>query len=169
VGAQGRQLVRHGPDRGRLRHRPFNWAEAVGAHTIDAVVFNEVDGETLVLDRHLDVHRGDSPAPVCFVPGKGTIDRTFSALTLRHAFGDHVARYAGLRAAQALMSAITSPGTPDCAPPKRSWATRASTTAGTYTNRPTLDELAVSVQGFSYRRLSTTAHPATPHDATNAR
>jgi hypothetical protein len=59
---------------------PFNWAEAAGAHTIDAVVFNEVDGETLVLDRKLDVHRGDSPAPVCFIPGKGTVDRTFSAL-----------------------------------------------------------------------------------------
>jgi hypothetical protein len=59
---------------------PYNWAEGVGAHTIDAVAFAEVDGETLEMDRKLDVHRGDSPAPVCFIYGKGEITRSFSAL-----------------------------------------------------------------------------------------
>ena len=59
---------------------PYNWAEAVGALTIDATAFPEIDGETLEIDRKLDVHRGDSPAPVCFVYGKGEVMRTFSAL-----------------------------------------------------------------------------------------
>lgn len=59
---------------------PFNWAEVAGALTIDAVAFTEVDGETLEIDRKLDVHRGDNPSPVCFVYGKGEINRTFSAL-----------------------------------------------------------------------------------------
>jgi integrase len=72
--------------------------------------------------------------------------------TLRHAYGDHVARYAGLKAAQALMG-----------------HTSVETTASTYTERPTLDELAVSVHGFAYRRLSTTAHPDTPQRAADAR
>jgi integrase/recombinase XerD len=53
--------------------------------------------------------------------------------TMRHAYGDHIARYAGLRAAQALMGHAS-----------------VETTAGTYVDRPTLDELAVSVRGFSY-------------------
>ncbi len=53
---------------------------------------------------------------------------------LRHAYGDHVARYAGLRAAQALLGHAA-----------------VDTTAGTYVDRPTLDELSVSVHGFSYR------------------
>jgi hypothetical protein len=59
---------------------PFNWNEATGAVTIGGVAFPEIDGETLELDRKLDVHRGDSAAPVCFIPGKGQIDRSFSAL-----------------------------------------------------------------------------------------
>jgi hypothetical protein len=59
---------------------PYNWAEGVGAHKIDTVVFNEIDGQTLTLDRHLDVHRGDSPAPVCFIPGKGEVMNSYSAL-----------------------------------------------------------------------------------------
>ena len=59
---------------------PFNWNEATGAHTIDTVAFNEIDGDTLELDRKLDVHRGDSPAPVCFITGKGEVMRTYSAL-----------------------------------------------------------------------------------------
>jgi len=54
--------------------------------------------------------------------------------TLRHAFGDHIARYAGLRVAQALM------GHADV-----------STTQRVYTSIPGLDELAGSVQGFRYR------------------
>lgn len=59
---------------------PFNWHEATGAVTIDATVFNEVDGETLELDRKDTLHYGDSHLPVCFIAGKGEITRTFSAL-----------------------------------------------------------------------------------------
>ena len=62
--------------------------------------------------------------------------------TLRHAFGDHVAKYAGLRAAQQLM------GHADV-----------STTATTYVDRPTLDEIEVSVRGFSFRRVLSTPEP----------
>jgi integrase/recombinase XerC len=53
---------------------------------------------------------------------------------LRHSFGDHIAQYAGLRAAQALMGHAS-----------------VETTARVYTSRPGLDELAGSVQGFRYR------------------
>ena len=59
---------------------PFNWAEVTGALTIDAVAFPDVDGETVEIDRKLDVHRGDSPTPACFVYGKGELTRSFSAL-----------------------------------------------------------------------------------------
>lgn len=59
---------------------PFNWHEAAGALTIDATVFNEVDGETIELDRKDSIHYGDSHLPVCFIAGKGEINRTFSAL-----------------------------------------------------------------------------------------
>jgi integrase/recombinase XerC len=53
---------------------------------------------------------------------------------LRHSFGDHIAQYAGLRAAQALMGHSS-----------------VETTARVYTSRPGLDELAGSVRGFRYR------------------
>ncbi len=69
--------------------------------------------------------------------------------TLRHAYGDHVARYAGLRAAQALMGHAS-----------------VETTAGTYVDRPTLDELAVSVRGFSY--YPTRKEVEIPDDTANA-
>lgn len=59
---------------------PFNWNEAAGAHTIDATVLPEIDGETLEIDRKLEVHRGDQAAPACFVPGKGEINTSFSAI-----------------------------------------------------------------------------------------
>lgn len=52
---------------------------------------------------------------------------------LRHAYGDHVARHAGLRVAQALMGHAS-----------------VQTTASTYVDRPALDELAVSVRGLRY-------------------
>lgn len=54
---------------------------------------------------------------------------------MRHAYGDHIARYAGLRVAQALMG-----------------HERVDTTASTYVDRVSLDELAAHVRGFSYRR-----------------
>jgi integrase/recombinase XerD len=54
--------------------------------------------------------------------------------TLRHAYGDHTARYAGLRAAQELLGHES-----------------VATTEGTYTGRVSRDELAISIQGFRYR------------------
>lgn len=62
--------------------------------------------------------------------------------TLRHAFGDHIAKYAGLRVAQELM------GHADV-----------STTQRVYTSRPDLDELAVSVNGFRYRATAPLGRP----------
>lgn len=59
---------------------PYNWAEGASAHTIGGTPFTEIDGETLELDRHLDVFRGDNPAPVAYIFGKGEITRSFSAL-----------------------------------------------------------------------------------------
>jgi integrase len=72
--------------------------------------------------------------------------------TLRHAFGDHVARYAGLRAAQALLGHAS-----------------VATTEESYTGRVSLDELSVSVQGFQYRRVSVESPAAIPQDGPNAR
>ena len=68
---------------------------------------------------------------------------------LRHAYGDHVAKHAGLRAAQALLGHVS-----------------VDTTAGTYVDRPTLDELAISVHGFSYRGYPLSEHLAIPDEAT---
>lgn len=61
---------------------PFNWNEAGGAATtkVDSTALPEVDGETLEIDRKLDVHRGEGPAPICFLPGKGEMNRSFTAL-----------------------------------------------------------------------------------------
>jgi integrase/recombinase XerC len=68
---------------------------------------------------------------------------------LRHAYGDHVAKYAGLRAAQALLGHAS-----------------VDTTASTYVDKPGLDELSVSVHGFSYRGAMDgyprAEHPAIP-------
>lgn len=58
----------------------FNWAEAVGTHSIGGTVFTEIDGEALELETNLDVFRGDNPSPVCFIFGKGTITRTKSGI-----------------------------------------------------------------------------------------
>ncbi len=62
------------------------------------------------------------------IPGNLTVH------TLRHAFGDHIARFAGLRVAQALMG-HSSP----------------VTTAQIYTSAVGLDELAGAVSTFAYR------------------
>lgn len=59
---------------------PFDWNEAKGAHTIDAVVLEEIDGETLEINSNLDVHRGDAAAPVAFIPGKGEITTANTAI-----------------------------------------------------------------------------------------
>jgi hypothetical protein len=55
---------------------------------------------------------------------------------LRHAYGAHVAKYAGLRSAQALLGHAS-----------------VDTTASTYVEKPGLDELSVPVHGFSYRAI----------------
>lgn len=68
---------------------------------------------------------------------------------LRHAYGDHVAKHAGLRAAQALLGHAS-----------------VDTTASTYVDKPGLDELAVSVHGFAYRGYPLTDTPAIPLEAT---
>jgi site-specific recombinase XerD len=72
---------------------------------------------------------------------------------LRHAYGDHVAKHAGLRAAQALLGHAS-----------------VDTTASTYVDKPGLDELSISVHGFSYRKATDgyppSEHPAIPHKAT---
>lgn len=52
---------------------------------------------------------------------------------LRHAYGDHIAKHAGLRVAQALMGHAS-----------------VQTTAAVYVERPGLDELAASVRGLRY-------------------
>jgi site-specific recombinase XerD len=53
---------------------------------------------------------------------------------LRHAYGDHIARYAGARVAQATLGHASI-----------------DTTVSTYTGAPSLDELAISLAGFRYR------------------
>jgi integrase len=53
---------------------------------------------------------------------------------LRHAYGDHIAKHAGLRVAQALMGHAS-----------------VETTARIYVSRAGLDELGIAVQGFGYR------------------
>jgi hypothetical protein len=58
----------------------FNWNEVTGSLSVNSVTLPEIESETFELDRKLDVHRGDSAAPICFVPGKGEITRTMSAL-----------------------------------------------------------------------------------------
>jgi site-specific recombinase XerD len=84
-----------------------------------------------------------SASPVTFhkiaqrVGRKAGMPVDIGAHTLRHAFATHVARYAGLRAAQELMGHVS-----------------VQTTEG-YTERVSLDELAVSVSGFRYRHEQT--------------
>lgn len=68
---------------------------------------------------------------------------------LRHGFGDHTTRYAGLRVSQAML------GHEDI-----------STTQGTYTGDVSLDELQAAMRGFAYRPLSPPAGPGTPLEAT---
>ena len=64
---------------------------------------------------------------------------------LRHAFGDHVARQAGIRAAQAVLGHASI-----------------STTTGTYTGAPTLDELAAALAFFRYDSYPSASTAETP-------
>jgi integrase len=63
---------------------------------------------------------------------------------MRHAYGDHIARYAGLRVAQALMG-----------------HERVDTTASTYVERVGMEELSAQVRGFSFRHSGVIALPTT--------
>jgi len=63
---------------------------------------------------------------------------------LRHAYGDHIARHAGLRAAQALMGHAS-----------------VQTTASVYVDRPGLDELSASVEGLRYGAQNDAEAPET--------
>lgn len=65
--------------------------------------------------------------------------------SLRHAFGDHVARAAGLRAAQAMLGHA-----------------HVGTTEGTYTGQTTLDELLAAVGWFRYDGYPDTNPSAAP-------
>jgi hypothetical protein len=91
---------------------------------------------------HMSVRLGDDDRRVAKWAG---IAAHIHPHLLRHAYGDHVARHAGLRAAQALLGHAA-----------------VDTTAGTYVDRPTLDELAVSVHGFSYRGYPREEHLEMP-------
>jgi hypothetical protein len=59
---------------------PFNWNEVTGSIVVNSIALPEVESETFELDRKIEVHRGDSAAPICFVPGKGEITRSMSTL-----------------------------------------------------------------------------------------
>ena len=59
---------------------PFNWNEVTTEVKINGTAFPEADGDSVEVDCKLDVHRGDSAAPACFIYGKGTINRTISAV-----------------------------------------------------------------------------------------
>jgi integrase len=76
---------------------------------------------------------------------------TRSSHLLRHAHRDHVAKYAGLRAAQALLGHAS-----------------VDTTASTDVEKPGLDELSITVHGFTYRATAgyPREHPVIPHKAT---
>lgn len=70
---------------------------------------------------------------VARVAHQAGIARHVTPHLLRHAFGDHIARHAGLRAAQAMMGHAS-----------------VNTTASVYVDRPGLEELAESVQGLRF-------------------
>ncbi len=59
---------------------PYNWNEVTSSIVVNSIALPEVESETFELDRKIEVHRGDSAAPICFVPGKGEINRSMSAL-----------------------------------------------------------------------------------------
>jgi integrase/recombinase XerD len=72
-------------------------------------------------------------ALVARIAHRAGIARHVTPHLLRHAFGDHIARHAGLRAAQAMMGHAS-----------------VNTTASVYVDRPGLEELAASVQGLRF-------------------
>jgi site-specific recombinase XerD len=89
----------------------------------------------LVEDPHKEIHASTLYNQVIAIGERAGIPGRVTPHTCRHSFGDHVAKYAGLRVAQWLM------GHEDV-----------STTADTYTSKPSLDEIAAHVRGLSFRR-----------------
>ncbi len=84
---------------------------------------------------------------------KAGIYQPITPHTLRHAFGDFIAKYTGLRVAQALLGHAS-----------------VETTAGTYVDRVSMDELQVAVSGFKFfKGVSLENDPQTPGGITNAR
>ncbi len=107
-------------------------------------ILRSSDPMAFVIPTRNQVHarlKGQRPQPasreiikrmVTRVAERAGIVATIHPHLLRHAFGDHVARHAGLRTAQALMG-----------------HTSVSTTASIYVGRPSLDEIAANVRGFA--------------------
>jgi hypothetical protein len=58
----------------------WNWNEGKGGQTIDGVPFEEINGDTLEVDRKIGVYRGDSAFPACHTRPQGSIMRTMSAI-----------------------------------------------------------------------------------------
>jgi hypothetical protein len=58
----------------------FRWDEAAGAVTIAGTAYDEIDGETLEIDRKLEPAMGQALSPIALVPGKGEINSSFSAM-----------------------------------------------------------------------------------------
>jgi len=153
-GLRGRHLARPGfvhfhPDfakRGRER-----WVPVISElELVAAEIAGELDPDQFVLGARVSERPGrghdwfeDRSRPasgqsvwrlVVEVAKRAGIAEHVHPHLLRHAFGDHVAKHAGLRVAQELLGHES-----------------VDTTAGTYVDRPTIDELAVSIHGFSYR------------------
>lgn len=57
---------------------PLRWGECVTK--INGTALEEIGGDTIEADAKLDVYRGQTPAPVCFVFGKGSITRTLDGI-----------------------------------------------------------------------------------------
>lgn len=94
------------------------------------------------------VQHAESPALTKRQENVAGIAARIKPHSLRHAFGDHVTRQAGLRAAQEVL------GHADV-----------STTEGTYTGRPTLDELSAALAWFRYDGYPSASTPEAPDAA----
>lgn len=130
---------------GRQRYVPV-LAELQGV--VDGVLRDIAEGEYVIAARRPVGGRGapahrEVPALQCSphalralvaaVGRRAGIAAPLHPHLLRHAFGDHVARHAGVRAAQATLGHASI-----------------STTTGTYTGAPTLDELSTALAFFRY-------------------
>ena len=154
MGLRGRDFARKGWVHIRAEHakgKKDRWIPAIpdlepicadirSSVALDGPVLESVNrgggGRGVALD-HTTIGRA-----VGKVAARADIAGHVTAHTMRHAFATHVARYAGLRAAQLLL------GHADI-----------STTARIYVETPSLDEIADAVEGFSYRGAPSKARP----------